>query len=31
MNPRVKAVKPNPDYTITRVFTNGETRPGFLP
>jgi len=26
MNPRVKAVKPNPDYTITLVFTNGEVR-----
>jgi len=26
MNPRVKAVKPNPDYTITLLFTNGETR-----
>lgn len=26
MNPRVKAVKPNPDYTITIFFTNGEVR-----
>ncbi|OIO92626.1 MAG: hypothetical protein AUK03_09560 [Anaerolineae bacterium CG2_30_64_16] len=26
MNPRVKRVKPNPDYTITLVFTNGEVR-----
>jgi len=26
MNPRVKAVKPNPDYTITLVFTNGEVK-----
>ena len=26
MNPRVKAVKPNLDYTITLVFTNGEVR-----
>ncbi len=26
MNPRVNAVKPNPDYTITLVFTNGEVR-----
>ena len=26
MNPRVKAVKPNPDYTITLVFTDGEVR-----
>jgi len=26
MNPRVKAVRPNPDYTITLVFTNGEVR-----
>ena len=26
MNPRVKAVKPNPDHTITLLFTNGETR-----
>lgn len=26
MNPRVTAVKPNPDYTITLLFTNGETR-----
>ncbi len=26
MNPRVKTVKPNPDYTITLVFTNGEVR-----
>jgi len=26
MNPRVKDVKPNPDYTITLLFDNGETR-----
>ena len=26
MNPRVEAVKPNPDYTITLKFTNGEVR-----
>jgi len=26
MNPRVKDVKPNPDHTITLVFTNGEVR-----
>lgn len=26
MNPRVKAVKPNPDYTLTLTFTNGEVR-----
>jgi hypothetical protein len=26
MNPRVKEVKPNPDYTITLLFTNGETK-----
>lgn len=26
MNPRVKAVKPNPDYTITLEFVNGEVR-----
>ena len=26
MNPRVKAVKPNPDYTITLLFTNDEIR-----
>ncbi len=26
MNPRVKAVKPNPDYTLTLLFTNGETK-----
>jgi hypothetical protein len=26
MNPRVRAVKPNPDYTITLVFTNNEVR-----
>jgi hypothetical protein len=26
MNPRVKAVKPNPDYTITLLFTNGEIK-----
>lgn len=26
MNPRVKAVKPNSDYTITLIFTNGEVK-----
>jgi hypothetical protein len=26
MNPRVKAVKPNPDYTLTLLFTNDEVR-----
>ncbi|MCF8142427.1 MAG: DUF2442 domain-containing protein [Deltaproteobacteria bacterium] len=26
MNPRVKSVRPNPDYTLTIVFENGETR-----
>jgi len=26
MNPRVKVVKPNPDYTLTLVFANGEIR-----
>lgn len=26
MNPRVKDVKPNPDYTITLFFTNGEVK-----
>jgi len=26
MNPRVKDVKPNPDYTITLVFTNDEVK-----
>ncbi len=26
MNPRVQTVKPNPDYTITLVFTNGEAK-----
>jgi len=26
MNPRVQKVKPNPDHTITLVFTNGETK-----
>ncbi len=26
MNPRVVAVKPNPDYTITLTFENGEVR-----
>lgn len=26
MNPRVQAVKPNPDHTITLVFANGEVR-----
>jgi hypothetical protein len=26
MNPRVKAVKANPDYTLTLTFTNGEIK-----
>ena len=26
VNPRVAAVCPNPDYTVTLLFTNGETR-----
>jgi len=26
MNPRVKEVKPNRDYTLTLIFTNGEVR-----
>ena len=26
MYPRVKAVKPNPDYTLTLTFTNGEVK-----
>jgi len=26
MNPRVSLVKPNPDYTLTLVFLNGEVR-----
>jgi hypothetical protein len=26
MNPRVKTVKSNPDYTITLTFSNGEVR-----
>jgi hypothetical protein len=26
MNPRVKAVQPNPDFTLTLTFTNGSTR-----
>lgn len=26
MNPRVKEVKPNPDYTLTITFTNGEVK-----
>jgi hypothetical protein len=26
MNPRVIAVKPNPDYTLTITFANGEVR-----
>ena len=26
MNPRVKEVKPNRDYTLTLTFTNGEMR-----
>jgi len=26
MNPRVKDVKPNPDYTLTVTFENGEVK-----
>jgi hypothetical protein len=26
MNPRVKDVKPNPDYTLTLTFANGEVK-----
>lgn len=26
MNPRVKEVNPNPDYTLTLIFTNGEVK-----
>ncbi len=26
MNPRVKEVKPNPDYTLTLTFANGEVK-----
>jgi hypothetical protein len=26
MNPRIKAAKPNPDYTLTLIFTNDEVR-----
>ncbi len=26
MNPRIKGVKPNPDYTLTLTFTNGEVK-----
>ncbi|MBM3127469.1 MAG: DUF2442 domain-containing protein [Chloroflexi bacterium] len=26
MNPRVRTAKPNPDYTITLGFTNGEVK-----
>lgn len=26
MNPRVTAVRPNPDFTLTLTFTNGEVR-----
>lgn len=26
MNPRVKDARPNPDYTVTLLFENGETR-----
>jgi len=26
MNPRVSAVQPNPDYTITLTFSNGEMK-----
>ncbi|MCX6639240.1 MAG: DUF2442 domain-containing protein [bacterium] len=26
MNPRIKAVRPNQDYTVTLTFTNGEVK-----
>jgi hypothetical protein len=26
MNPRIRDVKPNPDYTLTLTFTNNETK-----
>lgn len=26
MNPRIVAVRPNPDYTLTLTFSNGEVR-----
>ena len=26
MNPRIKSVKPNQDFTLTLVFTNGEVK-----
>ena len=26
MNPRVKTVKPNPDYTLILIFDNGERK-----
>jgi len=26
MNPKVKSVRPNPDYTLTIIFDNGEKR-----
>jgi len=26
VNPRIKSVKPNPDFTLTLVFTNNEVR-----
>jgi hypothetical protein len=26
MNPRVKAVRPNPEYTLTLTFTDGSVR-----
>ena len=26
MNPRIKSVKPNPDYSLTLIFTNDEVR-----
>jgi hypothetical protein len=26
MNPRVKDVRPNPDFTVSLLFENGETR-----
>jgi len=26
MNPRIKTVKPNSDYTLTLTFTNGEVK-----
>ena len=26
MNPRIKSVKPNPDYSLTLIFTDDEVR-----